>query len=829
MNGYCLPPPRDHRASVPFDWESRTRTLVRIVILNFQLLQRPVHCARARSAHNRRYRYVPVLALTLGVLAPVNAHAADTATPPTPPADVAAVPEDPPPSGPTQDEQQVVAIEVDATGGSVIEVDASGGDDVSGDGMGDPIEVVVADTPIRRAAGAAQVIGEAELERFEYDDVHAVLSQVPGVYVRTEDGMGLRPNIGLRGVNPERSKKVTLLEDGVLLGPAPYSAPAAYFFPLMTRMSAVRVIKGPAAVSYGPQTVAGTIDLVSRFIPGTPTLGLDFSLGQHDAYKTHVYAGTSDEQLGVLIEGVHLENSGFKVLPNRSDTGFSRNEWVIKGSYDFDPLAEDRQQLRIKLSYADEVSNETYLGLSEADFARDPNLRYGASDLDQMTNYRTSVVLTHEFEAASGLRLQTDAYRHDYERTWRKVNGFRGVNLFNVLTDDTPRSALYRALLTGESDATSSETLLIGPNQRQFVSQGIQSRVHGSWSTGALHHKIEAGVRYHYDHIARRHSEDGFLLIGGEPYPDGSSTSVTAFNRAHTHALAAHVVDAISWGDLTLTPGVRAEFIRSSFQDQMSDSTSHRFLAVVLPGTGAFYSLTPSLGVLAGAYRGFSPPPPGSDSEILPESSWNLEAGARYTGTDLSFEAIGFYNAYGNLTDVCTFATGCTGDDVDRQFDAGEARIFGAESLVKYTLRSGAFSFPLAANYTFTHGEFAGSFTSEDPIFGRVENGDQMPYLPPHQWRASAALEHPNASAYVAATYVSAMREVASSEPIEDVLSTQSLLTLDVGATLSMGQPFALYTNIYNLLDEQRIVAHRPFGARPNAPRWVHVGLKAKF
>ncbi|MDF2694206.1 MAG: ligand-gated channel protein, partial [Labilithrix sp.] len=95
----------------------------------------------------------------------------------------------------------------------------------------DPDEVYIAGTALSHAAGSAQVIKKDQLERFEYDDPGAALQQVPGVYVRGEDGVGLRPNIGIRGANPDRSKKLTLMEDGILFGPAPYSAPAAYYFP----------------------------------------------------------------------------------------------------------------------------------------------------------------------------------------------------------------------------------------------------------------------------------------------------------------------------------------------------------------------------------------------------------------------------------------------------------------------------------------------------------------------------------------------------------------------------------------------------------------------
>ena len=73
-------------------------------------------------------------------------------------------------------------------------------------------------------------IGEKVLDTFEYDDIHRILSAAPGVYYREEDGYGLRPNIGMRGVSSDRSKKVVIMEDGVLIAPAPYAAPAGYYF-----------------------------------------------------------------------------------------------------------------------------------------------------------------------------------------------------------------------------------------------------------------------------------------------------------------------------------------------------------------------------------------------------------------------------------------------------------------------------------------------------------------------------------------------------------------------------------------------------------------------
>ena len=147
-------------------------------------------------------------------------------------------------------------------------------------------------------SGSSYYLSPKELEKFGYTDINRVLRTVPGVSIYEEDGFGLRPNISLRGTSPERSAKISVMEDGVLIAPAPYSAPAAYYFPSIARMQAVEILKGSSQIQYGPFTTGGAINLVSNQIPNAFKGSLKSSYGSFNTHQTHVRIGESKSQFG---------------------------------------------------------------------------------------------------------------------------------------------------------------------------------------------------------------------------------------------------------------------------------------------------------------------------------------------------------------------------------------------------------------------------------------------------------------------------------------------------------------------------------------------------
>ena len=216
----------------------------------------------------------------------------------------------------------------------------------------------------KNRTGSAYYLSSKELEKFSFTDVNRILSAVPGVSIYEEDGFGLRPNISLRGTSPERSSKITLMEDGILIAPAPYSASAAYYFPTIARMEAIEVLKGSSQVQYGPSTTGGAINMISAQIPSEFGGKVRASYGSFNSNQVHAKIGGGNSRFGYVLEYLNYGSDGFKTLPSGKNTGFNKNDVVAKFKVNLFPSAAIQHSLDFKFQYADEVGNETYLGLS---------------------------------------------------------------------------------------------------------------------------------------------------------------------------------------------------------------------------------------------------------------------------------------------------------------------------------------------------------------------------------------------------------------------------------------------------------------------------------
>jgi Fe(3+) dicitrate transport protein len=684
--------------------------------------------------------------------------------------------------------------------------------------------------------GARAELTKEELERYEYDDLHKVLRGVAGVYLRDEDGFGLRPNIGMRGAAAERSAKVTIMEDGVLSGPAPYTAPAAYYVPLVTRMSRIEVTKGPGAIRFGPATVGGAVDLISEPLPAERSAYVDIAGGSDLYGKFHARAAERQETWGVMAEYVKLRSDGFKELDGGGPTGFDKNDVQLTARVMSRPTAEHYHTLDLRAGYGNEVSNETYIGLTDADFARQPQRRYLASQLDQMTWDHWRMRASHRVELGTRARVDTVAYRHMFTRAWGKVDGFVGQRDFHRLLANPGSGAMqaYYQILTGALDTASpEEQLILGTNDRTFTSQGIQTSLRLERDTGPVTHHVDAGMRIHFDRADRRRYEDTYDMIGGALVRSERPRALVLDSRAETTAMAVFAQDKLHYKQLEIAGGARLELIDYRFADFLMDGALNEgSYAVLIPGIGAQYHLTANASVLAGVHRGFVPVAPSAGAGVRPESSVNYEAGARWRDDIVSADVIGFFSDYSNLKGSCTLAAGCTEQQEGEEFNGGRVHAYGLEAQLGADVplaRRARLSAPIAVAYTLTRSEFQQSFDSDFAGWGRVMKGDELPYLPRHLLAVTAGLKTPRWEVAATTRYQAETRDVAGQGEIPMNARLDSLFTIDLAAHARLHGLAELYATCSNLLDEQVIIARRPYGARPNPPRMMFFGYKARF
>lgn len=663
-----------------------------------------------------------------------------------------------------------------------------------------------------KVAGSGAVIGAKDLKRAQPVEASEMLRRVPGVQAREDPGGGGRFDVSVRGLDAGRSRRVLVLEDGIPISLNPYAEPDMYFAPAIERYRAIEVVKGSGNILFGPQTLAGTLNLVTLAPPERASAALDLDVGNYGYVRGLGRYGDTAGDARYVVQVLQRHGNGYRNLPFDSTDGLAKIAF---------PTGE-RGNATLKLGYRHDDAASDDVGFTAAMFKANPR-RASLSPQSHLVLNRFDASLTHEHRFSNDVQLKTLAYAYRTSRVWRRQDYTRtprpGETYARVEGDEaTPNGALYfRA-----SNAVLDRTYDVG---------GIEPRLTARARTGDVKHTFDVGGRVLLE------AADYQQRTG--TYPE---TYVGRLDNAEKHrgtGLSAYLQDRIAFTDkLLVTPGVRVEqfsyrrIILHTFEagvptdvyrEGRGDTTG------VIPGIGFVYG-TRAAHAFFGLHRGYAPPrvtmaisPRGEPARVGADESTNYEIGARVAPAAAKwtrFELAGFVSNFSNQV----IANTNPGADV-ALIDAGATTLRGIESAATLDISrplDWETTVELGARYTYSQAKFR---------YG-TRAGNLLPYAPEHSGSANVDVEHPfGVGGQLSYTFVGPQFTDEANTVDEDV--TGRIGRVEpwhlVNATVHYKHApsgITLRLTAKNLLDTVTIAARRPEGIQPGPFRLVMVGLR---
>lgn len=667
---------------------------------------------------------------------------------------------------------------------------------------------------VERIPGSVEIVDARTLEKSRAFTSTEVLRKVAGISARDEEGFGLRPNIGIRGLNPTRSTKVLLLEDGLPLTYAPYGDNASYYHPPIDRFETVEVLKGSGQILYGPQTIGGVVNYITPTPPSTRSGSIILTAGSHSYFNGHVNYGDTIGETGLLLEFTRKQGQGSRenVRPGLNDFNFKSITTLTS-----------KQAVTFKFNYYGENSNVTYSGLREGEYRINPRGNPFRNDFFYGNRFGAS--LTHAYVFSPDAVLTTNVYGSYFRRHW-----WRQSSNSNERPNDS--SDLQCGGMANLNTTCGNQGRL-----RRYVFAGVEPRLHITSRLFGKRNEADFGFRAHFEDQERRQkngdrptSRDGILVEN---------------NERRNQAYSGFAQNRFIVGNWAITPGVRLEHIKFERTNRLLNVSGKTSLTQVVPGFGVAYSRGGKLTAFAGVHRGFAPPrtedvinnTTGGSLDLDPELSWNYEVGVRSRlRPGLGLEATFFRLDYLNQIVPASLAGGI-----------GSAFTNGGKTLHQGLELSGQFdgasvfywrhNIYLRGAYTFLPiAEFRGERFSSVPGFSATPvTGNRLPYAPEHLLNASIGYSNPSGvDTFLEAAYsgrqfgedLNLLNPIGSNGqtgPIPSYTIWNATANYDVERLHTTF--FVTAKNLFNRL----YIADRARGLLPGPPRSVQVGIKFKF
>jgi Fe(3+) dicitrate transport protein len=707
----------------------------------------------------------------------------------------------------------------------------------------DPLTVIGSKENLERLPGSGAYIAGQELRETGNLTLGRVTARVPGVYVREEDGYGNFINLSIRGVDGTRSRKITLMEDGILTAPSPYAAPDAYYSPKLGRMSGLEILKGSSQIAYGPHTTGGVANFLSTPVPSErafysrTTVGTDATFFNHTTFGETI-ATDSAGNFGYLVELHGQTTDGFRKIDGTSrDSGFDLVEPMVKLFWE--PGTSLAQRFEFKVGYTDFDANESYSGLTVADLRANPDRRYAGSQFDRMESEHWRTYLKYIVQPSSAVRIESALYYTSFERTWDKLDALSGTTRTNVAEALLDPSALLVLQGLGPGNVITRAAY------RDHDARGWQTRANFAFETGEIDHAFSVGLRFHEDRVAGTNLATTYASDGTGGFGPGVAGTVASAGSSKVFATALHAENAMTLGRLTVTPGVRHEWLDwTNVTGGGSRATGNEEFTTA--GLGLSFAANEQNTVFGGIYRGVSIPNPGGyRNNTEEETSLGLELGLRHRREHLRGELVAFHSTF---EDLIAPQVGIGGGGLLPSTNGGGAEVYGLESLLEYDLgrASGwAYGLPVYFSATWTSAEFTDlngtRLGNGAGVFAGAVDGNEIPYVPEWKLATGAALVAERWTARVDLSYVSSTwgsgyngnpRLNADDTPANASAvdgRVDSLFIVDITGHYDLTKNVRLVGGVQNLFDERAIISRVPLGPRANAPRFVFAGAEVRF
>lgn len=684
------------------------------------------------------------------------------------------------------------------------------------------------DRILSKVPGSVAVLDFRSIQKIAPIHGNELFRKIPGLNVVDEEGAGLRINIGVRGLDPDRSRNVLVLEDGIPVALNPYGEPELYFTPPIDKMTTVEVLKGSGQILFGPQTTGGVVNLISANPPEKESSTLRLKAGTGGFVSTYASYGNTIDKVGFLVSYLN------KRADKMGATRFNLHDIAAKLSI----ALSEKAKIGIKLGLYDEQSNSTYIGLTQPmyDKGGQDYLRMAPNDLLPVRRYHFSA--THQYKLSSQWQWNTTAFAYTTTRNWRRQDfstSAAAANRTGIVWGDpaVPGGALYMLKTNGHRN-------------REFGVAAIESQL--KWKTEKQ--LLQAGIRL----LAERADEQ--FLIGSKPDAVGGNLRDVEQRKGKAISLYVHDKLAITQ-KLEINVGLRVEhfdysrnILRGRFMLNgvavVADTNvvASNNLMAVIPGGGFNYSLDEGVTLFGGIHRGFAPPrtkdaitSEGMALDLAQEDSWNSELGLRaLLGKDFKAELTLFSMEFNNQIIPVSQSSGNA--NATGLANGGKTRHIGVEAGASFDLAKQMkknFSLVFAANGTWIDSRFsANRFIVVGANKVNVKN-NQLPYAPSLMLNHSIELASAKGAGirlsgnFVGKQFADELNTISASvDGRNGLLASRYITDLSAFARLSKKQ-ILFSLAVKNLTNERYIASRRPQGIRVGIDRQVVLGMEVKW